>query len=63
MTTPSANARIVAENLNVSEIPADRSPMHAAVRSAEIERQALLLDALAEQTGFSLAEAAKSFAA
>lgn len=63
MTKPSANARIVAENLNVSEIPADRSPMHAALRSTEIERQALLLDALSEKTGFNLENVAKSFAA
>lgn len=63
MTTPSTNARLIAEKLNVSDIPSERSPLHAAVRTAEIEKQAIFLDALAEQTGFNLADTAKSFAA
>lgn len=42
----SHHARTIAQALNITQIPSDRSPLHAALRTAEIEAQAEVVAAL-----------------
>lgn len=59
MAQTESDARRIAQNLTRSSI-AGHSPMHQAMREAEIERNAALISDLARAAGLSLTEIAQS---